>query len=100
MRIPHPSASESGQLLRYLDAALRAAGVDADAVLRRLGLTAADLQRPDLRTPLLGRRAYFAAVQSVSGALHAGLLMAPQVPVPTQFLPTYLLLSSATLRAG
>lgn len=100
MHIPRPSASESGQLLRYLDAALRATGVDADAVLHRLGLTAADLQRAELRTLLLGRRAYFAAVQAVSGAPHAGLLMAPQVPVPTQFLPTYLLLSSDTLRAG
>lgn len=100
MSPPPFKASESGQLLRYLDAAARAAGLDADAVLLRVGLSTSDLEHPELRTPLAGRRSYFAAVEAVSGAPHAGLLLAPWVPVPTQFLPTYLLLSSRNLREG
>ena len=98
---PEPTtASESGQLLRYLDEALRRAGVDADAVLARVGLSRSALQRETLRTPVMARPAYFAAVQAVSGTAHPGLLLAAHVAPPTRFLPTYLLLSSATLREG
>lgn len=92
------TATESGELLRTLDAGLRAAGMDADAVLARLGITPAVLRRQTLRTPLAGRLQYFEAVRAVTGLQDPVPLLARHIPVPGRFVLTYLLLSSASLR--
>ena len=94
------NATESGELLRTLDAGLRAAGMDADAVLARVGLTPAALRRQTLRTPLAARALYFDAVRAVTGLADPVPLMAQHIPVPGRFVLSYLLHSSATLREG
>jgi len=97
-----PLPTESGELLRTLDAGLRAARGprEGDAVLARLGFDAAALRRPGLRTPLAARELYFEAVSAVTGLADPVPLLAAHIPVPGRFVLSYLLLSSPSLREG
>jgi len=87
-------------VLRMIYQAMKKAGVDADAVLNRLGMATSQLDNASLRTPHAGHHLFWRAVEEVTGDRDAGLHLAPHIPVFRGQVLEYLFLSSPTFGDG
>lgn len=87
-------------VLRMIYQAMRSAGVDAEAVLKRLGMAASQLDNASLRTPHTGHMLFWRAVEEVTGDPNASLLLARHMPVFRGQVLEYLFLSSPTFGDG
>lgn len=87
-------------VLRLIYQAMQSAGVDAEAVLNRLGMEAGQLDDTGLRTPHAGHQLFWRAVEEVSGDPHCGIHLAEHVPVFRGQVLDYLFLSSPTFGDG
>ena len=87
-------------VLRMIYQAMQRAGVDAEAVLNRLGMAASQLDDAGLRTPHAGHRLFWQAVEEVTGDPDCGLHLAPHIPVFRGQVLEYLFLSSPTFGDG
>lgn len=87
-------------VLRMIYQAMKKAGVDAEAVLNRLGMVTSQLDNASLRTPHAGHHLFWRAVEEVTGDRDAGLLLAPHIPVFRGQVLEYLFLSSPTFGDG
>ncbi|MFZ5722519.1 MAG: AraC family transcriptional regulator [Pseudomonadota bacterium] len=87
-------------VLRMIYQAMRNAGVDAEAVLNRLGMAANQLDDAGLRTPHAGHVLFWRAVQDVTGNPNAALLLGEHLPVFRGQVLEYLFLSSPTFGDG
>lgn len=92
--------TDSGVLLRMAYAAMQNAGVDADAVLARVGLDKSVLSQPELRTPHDAQEWFWQAMEEVSGDAHIGLHLGPHMPIFKGQVLEYLFLSSPTFGEG
>ncbi len=92
--------TDSGVLLRMVYQAMRDAGVDADAVLEKVGADRAMLDQHDLRTPHDAQEWFWQAAEEVSGDPHIGLHLGAHVPVFKGQVLEYLFLSSPTFGEG
>lgn len=87
-------------MLRMAYQAMRRAGIDADAVLAKVGMKAEQLKEPDLRTPHDAQEWFWDAVVEVSGDAHAGLHLGESMPIFKGQVLEYLFLSSPTFGDG
>lgn len=87
-------------VLRMIYQAMKKAGVDAEAVLTRLGMVTSQLDNASLRTPHAGHHLFWRAVEEVTGDRDAGLHLAPHIPVFRGQVLEYLFLSSPTFGDG
>lgn len=87
-------------VLRMIYQAMRSAGVDAEAVLNRIGMAASQLDDAGLRTPHAGHRLFWQAVEEVSGQPDAALRLGEHLPVFRGQVLEYLFLSSPTFGDG
>ncbi|MFZ5757155.1 MAG: AraC family transcriptional regulator [Pseudomonadota bacterium] len=87
-------------VLRMIYQAMRSAGVDAEAVLNRLGMAANQLDDTSLRTPHAGHNLFWRAVEDVTGNANGGLLLGEHIPVFRGQVLEYLFLSSPTFGDG
>jgi|SRR5690554_1963124 len=92
--------TDSGVLLRMAYKAMQNAGVDADAVLAKVGLDKSILTQPELRTPHDAQEWFWQAMEEVSGDPHIGLHLGPHMPVFKGQVLEYLFLSSPTFGEG
>lgn len=87
-------------VLRMVYQAMLGAGVDAEAVLKRLGMVASQLDDTSLRTPHAGHMLFWRAVEEVTGDHNPGLLVGAHIPVFRGQVLEYLFLSSPTFGDG
>lgn len=87
-------------MLRMAYQAMRDAGIDADAVLAKVGMQAAQLNAPDLRTPHDAQEWFWQALLDVSGDAHIGLHLGEHMPIFKGQVLEYLFLSSPTFGEG
>ncbi|MEE4249987.1 MAG: AraC family transcriptional regulator [Alcanivoracaceae bacterium] len=92
--------TDSGVLLRMAYKAMQNAGVDADAVLAKVGLDKSILTLPELRTPHDAQEWFWQAMEEVSGDPHIGLHLGPHMPIFKGQVLEYLFLSSPTFGEG
>lgn len=92
--------TDSGVLLRMAYKAMQNAGVDADAVLAKVGLDKSILSLPDLRTPHDAQEWFWQAMEEVSGDPHIGLHLGSHMPIFKGQVLEYLFLSSPTFGEG
>lgn len=92
--------TDSGVLLRMAYKAMQNAGVDADAVLAKVGLNKSILTQPELRTPHDAQEWFWQAMEEVSGDPHVGLHIGPHMPIFKGQVLEYLFLSSPTFGEG
>ena len=92
--------TDSGVLLRMAYKAMQNAGVDADAVLAKVGLDKSILTLPELRTPHDAQEWFWQAMEEVSGDPHIGLHIGPHMPIFKGQVLEYLFLSSPTFGEG
>ncbi|MGB1221952.1 MAG: AraC family transcriptional regulator [Alcanivoracaceae bacterium] len=92
--------TDSGVLLRMAYRAMISAGIDADAVLNKLGLEKSILTQPELRTPHDAQEWFWQAAEEVSGDPHIGLHLGAHVPIFKGQVLEYLFLSSPTFGEG
>ena len=92
--------TDSGVLLRMAYRAMISAGIDADAVLAKLGLDKSILNQPDLRTPHDAQEWFWQAAEEVSGDPHIGLHLGSHIPIFKGQVLEYLFLSSPTFGEG
>lgn len=92
--------TDSGVLLRMAYTAMRSAGIDADAVLQKVGLQASVLKQADLRTPHDAQEWFWQAAEEVSGDPHIGLHLGAHIPIFKGQVLEYLFLSSSTFGEG
>ena len=92
--------TDSGVLLRMAYKAMQSAGVDADAVLARVGLDKSILTVAELRTPHDAQEWFWQAMEEVSGDPHIGLHLGPHMPIFKGQVLEYLFLSSPTFGEG
>jgi AraC-like DNA-binding protein len=91
---------DSGVMLRMAYQAMRDAGIDADAVLQKVGMQAEQLESPDLRTPHDAQEWFWQALLEVSGDAHIGLHLGEHVPIFKGQVLEYLFLSSPNFGEG
>jgi AraC-like DNA-binding protein len=87
-------------VLRMIYQAMRSAGVDAEAVLTRIGMAASQLDDASLRTPHAGHRLFWQAVEEITGQPDAALRIGEHLPVFRGQVLEYLFLSSPTFGDG
>ena len=92
--------TDSGVLLRMAYKAMQNAGVDADAVLAKVGLDKSILSLPELRTPHDAQEWLWQAMEEVSGDPHIGLHLGSHMPIFKGQVLEYLFLSSPTFGEG
>lgn len=92
--------TDSGVLLRMAYKAMQNAGVDADAVLAKVGLDKSILSLPELRTPHDAQEWFWQAMEEVSGDPHIGLHLGFHMPIFKGQVLEYLFLSSPTFGEG
>ncbi|MFN3714017.1 MAG: AraC family transcriptional regulator [Alcanivoracaceae bacterium] len=92
--------TDSGVLLRMAYKAMQNAGVDADAVLAKVGLDKSILSVAELRTPHDAQEWFWQAMEEVSGDPHIGLHLGPHMPIFKGQVLEYLFLSSPTFGEG
>ncbi len=92
--------TDSGVLLRMAYKAMQNAGVDADAVLAKVGLDKSILSLPELRTPHDAQEWFWQAMEEVSGDPHIGLHLGSHMPIFKGQVLEYLFLSSPTFGEG
>lgn len=91
---------DSGVLLRMAYQAMLEAGIDADAVLGKVGLQSDVLSNPELRTPHDAQEWFWQAVEEVSGDPHVGLHLGDYIPIFKGQVLEYLFLSSPSFGEG
>jgi len=91
---------DAGILIRLMNQAMVAMGVDVEAVYQRCGITQAHLDDPQLRTPHEGNLVFWRAVEDVTQDRHIGLHLGEHMPVFKGQVLEYLFLSSATFGDG
>ncbi len=87
-------------MLRMAYQAMRAADIDADAVLAKVGMQAEQLNQPGLRTPHDAQEWFWNALVEVSGDEHVGLHLGKHLPIFKGQVLEYLFLSSPTFGDG
>ncbi|WP_111655967.1 AraC family transcriptional regulator [Isoalcanivorax indicus] len=92
--------TDSGVLLRMAYKGMQSAGIDADAVLQKVGLNASVMGQPDLRTPHDAQEWFWQAAEEVSGDPHVGLHLGDHIPIFKGQVLEYLFLSSPTFGDG
>jgi len=92
--------TDSGVLLRMAYRAMQNAGIDADAVLAKVGVDKAVLNLPELRTPHDAQEWFWQAVEEVSGDPMVGLHLGAHFPIFKGQVLEYLFLSSPTFGEG
>ena len=92
--------TDSGVLLRMVYQAMKEAGIDADAVLAKVGMESSVLDRQDLRTPHDAQEWFWSAAEEVSGDPHVGLHLGAHIPIFKGQVLEYLFLSSPTFGEG
>ncbi|MBA3979000.1 MAG: AraC family transcriptional regulator [Alcanivorax sp.] len=92
--------TDSGVLLRMAYKGMQSAGIDADAVLQKVGLNASVMGQPDLRTPHDAQEWFWQAAEEVSGDPHVGLHLGDHIPIFKGQVLEYLFLSSPTFGEG
>lgn len=92
--------TDSGVLLRMAYRAMLNAGIDADAVLSRIGIDKTLLEQPELRTPHDAQEWFWQAVEEVSGDPLVGLHLGAHFPIFKGQVLEYLFLSSPTFGEG
>jgi AraC-like DNA-binding protein len=98
--LPMTTLTDSGVLLRMAYKAMQNAGVDADAVLAKVGLDKSILSLPELRTPHDAQEWFWQAMEEVSGDPHIGLHLGSHMPIFKGQVLEYLFLSSPTFGEG
>lgn len=91
---------DSGVMLRMAYKAMCNAGIDADAVLAKVGMQASRLNEPGLRTPHDAQEWFWDALVEVSGDAHVGLHLGEYIPIFKGQVLEYLFLSSPTFGDG
>lgn len=91
---------DAGILIRLMNQAMVAMGVDVEAVYQRCGITQAHLDDPQLRTPHEGNLVFWRAVEDVTQDRHIGLHLGEHMPVFKGQVLEYLFLSSSTFGEG
>ena len=91
---------DSGVLFRLVYQAMQRAGVDTDAIFRRLGVDENYLQRENLRTPHAAQVLFWQVVEDVTGDPDIGLHLGLHVPTYKGQVLEYLFLSSPTFGDG
>ncbi|MDF1781771.1 MAG: AraC family transcriptional regulator [Alcanivoracaceae bacterium] len=92
--------TDSGVLLRMAYRAMQNAGIDADAVLAKVGVEKATLNLPELRTPHDAQEWFWQAVEEVSGDPLVGLHLGAHFPIFKGQVLEYLFLSSPNFGEG
>lgn len=92
--------TDSGVLLRMAYQAMVSAGIDADAVLARVGMNKAALSQPELRTPHDAQEYFWEVLEEVSGDPHIGLHLGAHMPIYKGQVLEYLFLSSPSFGEG
>lgn len=92
--------TDSVVLLKMAYRGLLSAGVDADAVLAKVGLDSSILSHSDLRTPHDAQEWFWQAAEEVSGDPHIGLHLGSHIPVYKGQVLEYLFLSSPNFGEG
>lgn len=87
-------------MLRMAYKAMRDAGINADKVLAKVGMRAADLDAPDLRTPHDAQEWFWNALLEESGDPYIGLHLGEHIPIYKGQVLEYLFLSSPTFGDG
>lgn len=87
-------------LLRLVYQGMRKAGIDAEAVLNRVGVAVSSLDDSRLRTPSAAHQLFWQAAEDVSGDPHVGLHVGEHLPPFRGQVLEYLFLSSPTLGDG
>jgi AraC-like DNA-binding protein len=91
---------DSGQFLLVVHEAMVKAGVDVDAIYRRLGYDAAKLPLKELRTPHQQQALFWQIVEGVTGDPDIGLRLCPHLPPFRGEVIEYLMFSSPTFGDG
>lgn len=92
--------TDAGVLVRLAYQGMAAAGIDADEVLRRIGMSQQALQRSDLRTPHSAQKLFWHAIETVTDDPDIGLHLGEHLPIFRGQVLEYLFLSSATFGEG
>ncbi|HET8707466.1 MAG TPA: AraC family transcriptional regulator [Pseudomonadales bacterium] len=92
--------TDSGVMLRLVYQAMCKLGLDANAVLTKIGASTEWLNDPHLRTPHAAQDLFWKAVQSVSNDPDIGLHLGENLPVYRGQVIEYLFLSSPTFGEG
>lgn len=91
---------DSAQLLQVVHAGMVKAGLDVDAIFRKLGYDASKLAQRDLRTPHQQQAFFWATVEAVTGDPDIGLHLCPHLPPFRGDVIEYLMFSSPTFGEG
>ena len=91
---------DSGALLRLAVEALESYGVDREVILKRVGVTAEQLEDESLRTPHEAQARFWNALHKESGDDDVGLHLSEKTPTYQGNVLEYLFLSSSTFGAG
>lgn len=92
--------TDSGVMLRLVYQAMCKLGLDANAVLAKIGASTEWFKDPHLRTPHAAQDRFWKAVQSISNDPDIGLHLGEHVPVYRGQVIEYLFLSSHTFGEG
>ncbi|MEC9361814.1 MAG: AraC family transcriptional regulator [Sinimarinibacterium flocculans] len=91
---------DSGQFLLVVHEAMVKAGIDVDAIYRKLGYDAAKLPLKELRTPHQQQALFWQIVEGVTGDADIGLHLCPHLPLFRGEVIEYLMFSSPTFGEG
>lgn len=91
---------DSGQLLQVIHAGMVKAGLDVEAIYRKLGYDANKLALRDLRTPHQQQAFFWSTVEAVTGDADIGLHLCPHLPLFRGDVIEYLMFSSPTFGDG
>jgi AraC-like DNA-binding protein len=91
---------DSGQLLQVVHTGMLKAGLDVDAIYRKLGYDVGKLAQRDLRTPHQQQAFFWATVEAVTGDPDIGLHLCSHLPLFRGDVIEYLMFSSPTFGDG
>jgi len=91
---------DAGALIKLVYQGMKNAGLNADEVIRRIGLKEHDMADSNLRTPHSAQALFWSTLEDVSGDPDIGLHIAEHLPVYKGQILEYLFLSSPTFGEG
>ncbi|MDX5297699.1 MAG: AraC family transcriptional regulator, partial [Gammaproteobacteria bacterium] len=91
---------DAGVMLRLMHQAMKAEGIDAEEVFRRLGVDEAYLNSSQLRTPHSAQIFFWQILEDLTGDEDIGLRLGSKLPVYKGQVLEYLFLSSPTFGEG
>ena len=92
--------TDSGVLVRLAFQAMQSMDVDAEEVLKRIGLKQEQLNQKDLRTPHSAQNLFWSVIEEVTDDSDIGLHLGEHLPVFKGQVIEYLFLSSETFGEG